>query len=181
MYFFLLPYWMNHYKHHMILWAHLVELYFIKYWIANALNQHAHLWAYLASLFGLWTRLCLSLFIALGIFPNVNPLGIQLSSFVQMYCNWVFVYDSVSSFFNGSCQIRHTSKGPIVHCEHCVLNCKKEKTTTTSCLPVIYECQHRASYFNMENRILIVHKLGKSFFWISYWTRFSLFFFQLPF
>lgn len=86
----------------------------------------------------LGSRLCLTIwnvdtfvlvsFYCFGDFPNVNPPGTPLSSFVQMCCNWLFVYNPVSSIFlNGSRQIRHTSKGPIVHCEYCVLNCKKKK------------------------------------------------------
>lgn len=44
-------------------------------------------------------HVCACLFYCFGEFPNVNPPGTQLSSFVQMYYNWLFVDDPLSIFF----------------------------------------------------------------------------------
>lgn len=75
-------------------------------------------------------HVCACLFYCFGDFPNVNPLGSQLSSSVQMYCNWLCLRSCIQFlifFLNRGRKIRCTSKGPIVHCEHCVLNCNKKK------------------------------------------------------
>ena len=51
--------------------------------------------------------------------------GFFLSGWYFWIRPWYCIYQFVL-FFNGNRQIRHTSKGPIVHCEHCVPHCKRK-------------------------------------------------------
>lgn len=125
-------------------------------------------------------HVCACLFYCFGDFPNVNPLGSQLSSSVQMYCNWLCLRSCIQFlifFLNRGRKIRCTSKGPIVHCEHCVLNCNKKipKKPTTQLLNLWISATGPA-ISTWKGGTVIIHKVGKSFFWISDWTRISLFF-----